>query len=189
VPPFSTSRFCSREPKNKSWQCGGGHWDLRYGGITISLFFLRYFGIFLEKFRYYDIGNLAVHGICNFGLKNCGNWQNLLAVLRYWITPSMWSVSEKFRREISSYFFTVRVNKFAYSGKWAFNKVSISSPELMWNSPKQDILMYIKSVSYCLYEKRAAIDAIGGHISVKWHNIFHIYPTWPGWTFFSDFGF
>jgi hypothetical protein len=26
----------------------GGHWDLRYGGI--SLFFLRYFGIFLEKF-------------------------------------------------------------------------------------------------------------------------------------------
>jgi hypothetical protein len=48
---------------------GGGHWDLRYaGGI-----FLRYFGIFLEKLRYYDIGNLAVHGICNFGLKNCGN--------------------------------------------------------------------------------------------------------------------
>ena len=46
---------------------GGGHWDLRYGGI--SLFFLRYFGIFLEKLRYYDIGNLAVHGICNFGLK------------------------------------------------------------------------------------------------------------------------
>ena len=45
----------------------GGHWDLRYGGI--SLFFLRYFGIFLEKLRYYDIGNLAVHGICNFGLK------------------------------------------------------------------------------------------------------------------------
>ena len=38
----------------------GGHWDLRYGGI--SLFFLRYFGIFLEKLRYYNIGNLAVHG-------------------------------------------------------------------------------------------------------------------------------
>jgi hypothetical protein len=51
----------------------GGHWDLLCGGI--SLFFLRYLGIFLEKLRYYDIGNrnLAVHGIRNFGLKNCGN--------------------------------------------------------------------------------------------------------------------
>jgi hypothetical protein len=38
---------------------GAGHWDLRYG--SISLFFLRYFGIFLEKLRYYNIGNLAVH--------------------------------------------------------------------------------------------------------------------------------
>ena len=49
---------------------GGGHWDLRYGGI--SLFFLRYFGIFLEKLLYYDIGNLAVNGISNYGHKNCG---------------------------------------------------------------------------------------------------------------------
>jgi hypothetical protein len=48
----------------------GGHWDLRYGGI--SLFFLRYFGIPLEKLRYHDIENHALHGICNFGLKNCG---------------------------------------------------------------------------------------------------------------------
>jgi hypothetical protein len=46
---------------------GGGHWDLRYG--CISLFFLRYFCIFLENLQYYDIGNLAVHSICNFGLK------------------------------------------------------------------------------------------------------------------------
>jgi hypothetical protein len=30
------------------------------------------FGIFLEKLRYYDIGNLAVNGISNFGHKNCG---------------------------------------------------------------------------------------------------------------------
>jgi hypothetical protein len=54
---------------HKRWG-GGGHWDLRYSGI--SLFFLRYFGIFLEKLRYYDIGNLALHGICNSGIKNCG---------------------------------------------------------------------------------------------------------------------
>jgi hypothetical protein len=53
--------------KSPGW--GGGHWDLRYGGI--SLFFSRYFGIFLEKLWYYDIGNLAVHSICNFGFKNC----------------------------------------------------------------------------------------------------------------------
>jgi hypothetical protein len=38
--------------------------------------------------RYYDIGNLAVHGIGNFGFKNWGYWQNLLAVLRYWIPPN-----------------------------------------------------------------------------------------------------
>jgi hypothetical protein len=34
-------------------------------GFTVrrySSFFLRYFGIFLEKLRNYDIGNLAVHG-------------------------------------------------------------------------------------------------------------------------------
>jgi hypothetical protein len=68
------------------WLRGGGHWDLRYGGI--SLIFLRFFGIFLEKLRYYDIENLAVHGICNFGPKNCGYWRNFLAVLRYWIPPN-----------------------------------------------------------------------------------------------------
>ena len=39
-------------------------------------FFQGSYGFFLEKLRYYDIENLAVHGICNFG-------QNLLAVLRY----------------------------------------------------------------------------------------------------------
>ena len=59
---------------------GGGHWDVRYSGI--SLFFLRYFGIFLEKLRYYDIGNLAVHGICNSGIKNCGYWPKIC--LRYY---------------------------------------------------------------------------------------------------------
>jgi hypothetical protein len=46
------------------------------GGIGIySMAVLAYFSysIFLQKLQYYDIGNLAVHGICNFGLKNCGN--------------------------------------------------------------------------------------------------------------------
>jgi hypothetical protein len=32
--------------------------------------------------RYYDIGNLALHGICNSGIKNCGYWPKIC--LRYY---------------------------------------------------------------------------------------------------------
>jgi hypothetical protein len=49
---------------------GGGGGDIGIYGMTVLAYFS--YGISLKKFQYYDIGNLAVHSICNFGLKNCG---------------------------------------------------------------------------------------------------------------------
>jgi hypothetical protein len=45
--------------------------DIGIYGMAVLAYFC--YGIFLEKLRCYDIGNLAVHSICNFGLKSCGN--------------------------------------------------------------------------------------------------------------------
>ena len=45
--------------------------DIGNYGMAILAYFS--YGIFLEKLRYYVIGNLTVHSICNFGLKNCCN--------------------------------------------------------------------------------------------------------------------
>jgi hypothetical protein len=59
----SEDPFCL---KYKQKRKGG---DIGIYGVAVSAYFS--YGIFLEKLRYYDIGNLAVHGICNFGLKNC----------------------------------------------------------------------------------------------------------------------
>jgi hypothetical protein len=39
-------------------------------GMAVLAYFS--YGISLEKLRYHDIENHALHGICNFGLKNCG---------------------------------------------------------------------------------------------------------------------
>jgi hypothetical protein len=49
---------------------GGGGGDIGIYGMAVLAYFSH--SIFLEKLRYYDIGNLAVHGIGNFGFKNWG---------------------------------------------------------------------------------------------------------------------
>ena len=52
----------------------GGGGDIGIYGMAVLVYFS--YGISVLSFpflwRYYDIGNLEVNGICNFGLKNCG---------------------------------------------------------------------------------------------------------------------
>jgi hypothetical protein len=48
--------------------------DIGIYGMAVLAYFSYGISVFsLKNLLYYDIGNLAVHGICNFGLKNCGN--------------------------------------------------------------------------------------------------------------------